>query len=333
MKHACNSCGARYAIPESRVKAAGKQGLRVRCSRCRAIMAVCWSDVGAAKADEDITQPLGVRRNRMSIPARGVAAPMHTEVGMAAADAGPAPAVLSSSGVYRPLPGVSRSVTGLHMPSVGAAMPGRDWYAAFGGRARGPYSRAELELLAEQGRVRSSTLVWRPGFAGWQRVRDDGGPHEGELAWLRDIVLERKRRERAASDKAAREHGIHRIHLDDLSTPKTPPLPVMPRDSAAVGDADRPVLLVGRSLPSDSFASEGEPAYAADKVFGQTRFGALGRKASPARDAGERRLLYRRAFLVGALVAVLGFGLALYVLPALGIVSPDVVAAFASLFR
>lgn len=331
MKYACNTCGARYAIPDSRVRDAGEAGLRVRCSRCRAIMAVCLSDRGEARVDEDITQPLGVRRKKLRTRAGDpVVQALPTEVGMAAADAGPAPAALSSSGVYRPLPGVSRAVTGLHMPGLSAAMPGRDWYAAFGGRARGPYSRTELELLAEQGRVRSSTLVWRPGFDEWRRVRGEGKPHDADLAWLRGIVDERKRRERAVSDKAAREHGIHRLHLEDLAAPpKTPPpLPVV--NYAAHDDAStkRPVLLVGRKRPSERH--EDELAFAADRVFGAPRLG-----EPPVRDAAHfaRRSRQRRAFVAGALLAALGVVLAAYTLPALGLLPPTVVEALVSLLR
>lgn len=332
MKYACNTCGARYAIPDSRVVAAGEQGLRVRCSRCRAIMAVCLSDRGEVVHDDDITQPLGVRHKKlrapMSDPAMQV---LPTEVGMAAADAGPAPAALSRSGVYRPLPGVSRGVTGLHMPTVGAAMPGRDWYAAFGGRARGPYSRTELELLAEQGRVRSSTLVWRPGFEAWRRVRGEGKPHDRDLDWLRGIVDARKRRERAASDRAAREHGIHRLHLDDLGAPpKTPPpLPVVDYTELDGASTKRPVLLVGRKLPKAQRPSEDALAFAADRVFGQPQ---LGETRVRELERSERRTRHR-AFLAGALLAGFGVVLVAYTLPALGLLPPTVVEAVLSLLR
>lgn len=333
MKYTCNTCGARYAIPEERVKDAGENGLRVRCSRCRSIMAVSLVDMSqAAKGDDDITQPLGVRRKKRR--ASHVGEPLGTEVGMSAADVGPAPAMLSTSGVYRPLPGVDRAVTGLHMPKLAAAMPGRDWYAAFGGRARGPYSRVELELLAEQGRVRSSTLIWRPGFDEWRRVRAEGNPRDDELAWLRSIVEERKRQERAASDKAAREHGIHRLHLEDLAGPvKTPPpLPAIEYAELVDGSAKPKVLLVGKKLPSEAYPSHGDEAglvYAADQVFGATRFGALPLSKNRAPGRGWRR---RRAVLAGALLVALGVVLAAYTLPALGVSSP-VVEALVSLLR
>lgn len=336
MKYACNTCGARYAIPDSRVRAAGEQGLRVRCSRCRAIMAVCLGDGGQATHEEDITQPLGVRRRRRRrghAPARDVAVQvLPTEVGMAAADAGPAPAALSASGVYRPLPGVGRGVTGLHMPKVGAAMPGRDWYAAFGGRARGPYSRTELELLAEQGRVRSSTLVWRPGFDAWRRVRGEGKPEDVDLDWLRGIVAARKRRERAISDRAAREHGIHRLHLDDFATPpKTPPpLPVVDYTGEDGASAKRPVLLVGRKLPKGQHEGEQDLAFAADRMFGEPR---LGEPKVSGLEHAARRSRHRRAFLAGALIAAFGVVLVAYTLPAVGLLPPAVVEALLSLLR
>ncbi len=334
MKYACNTCGARYAIPDSRVMAAGEQGLRVRCSRCRAIMAVCFGDRDDVIHDDDITQPLGLRRHRSAKVERAseVIQALPTEVGMAAADAGPAPAALSKSGVYRPLPGVGRGVTGVHMPRASAAMPGRDWYAAFGGRPRGPFSRAELELLAEQGRVRSSTLVWRPGFAEWRRVKD----RDRDLEWLRGVVVERKRRERAASDKAAREHGIHRLHLDDFASPPNtpPPLPSVTDDGQHAGSAGPPrVLFLGRSLPGRSSkrrqAASAED-FAADRVFGTPHLG-----EGPAQPASLRHRRRRNAlaFAAGALFAGLGVVLVSYTLPALGMPLATVVEAALALAR
>ena len=40
MKLACMTCSSRYDIPDARLDAAGRNGLRVRCAKCRAIMVV-----------------------------------------------------------------------------------------------------------------------------------------------------------------------------------------------------------------------------------------------------------------------------------------------------
>lgn len=307
MKYACNTCGSRYAIPDSRVMAAGEKGLRIRCSSCRSIMAVCFGDRGEIIHDDDVTPPQG-RRSRTAGGVDAMLQALPTEVGMAAMDAGPTPAALSSSGIYRPLPGVERGVTGVHMPVAAAAMPGRDWYAAFGGRPRGPYSRAELELLADQGRVRSSTLVWRPGFESWHRVRGEGKPNDEALAWLRGIVDARKRRERVAAERASREHGIHRLHLEDFSSQlKTPP--PIPTVEHKEGTSPH-VLFVGRSMPS----------FAADRVFGAPRLG-----ETPLHKAAlleRQRRHHALSFTAGAVFVALGLVLVTYTLPALG-VSPE----------
>ncbi|MFZ9889724.1 MAG: GYF domain-containing protein, partial [Myxococcota bacterium] len=216
MNTSCHSCGARYAIPDERVAAAGLPGLRVRCSRCRAIMVVVQPapvpamDEGAASTVE---APL-----------------LATEVGIPAYRAGPLPGRVAAGGGLEVIDGVKRAVTGLHLPRTGLGNSARqrEWFAAFGGRARGPYSRAELELLAREGRVRSSSLVWRPGFEQWRRVRGEGDALDVELDWLRALARERKAQESAAAARASLEHGVHRFQLNDASAsaPEPPSLPI-----------------------------------------------------------------------------------------------------------
>lgn len=43
-----------------------------------------------------------------------------------------------------------------------------DWYYADGGRQVGPLGEDDFRRLVDEGRVRSSTLVWHEGMAGWQ---------------------------------------------------------------------------------------------------------------------------------------------------------------------
>ncbi len=119
-----------------------------------------------------------------------------------------APATLSASGVFRPMPGVHRQVTGLFFPELdqlqleGKPTSSRVWYAAIDTRPRGPFSAAEMMSLAERGKIRDATMVWRPGFGSWKKVRNGDISTGEDLSWLRKIVLARKLREIDAAERA-----------------------------------------------------------------------------------------------------------------------------------
>jgi hypothetical protein len=121
---------------------------------------------------------------------------------------GGAPAALSASGVFRPMPGVHRQVTGLFFPELdqlqveGKPTSSRVWYAAIDARPRGPFSATEMMSLAERGKIRDATMVWRPGFASWKKVRNGDISTGEDLSWLRKIVLARKLREIDAAERA-----------------------------------------------------------------------------------------------------------------------------------
>lgn len=119
-----------------------------------------------------------------------------------------APAALSASGVFRPMPGVHRQVTGLFFPELdqlqleGKPTSSRVWYAAIDTRPRGPFSATEMMSLAERGKVRDATMVWRPGFGSWRKVRNGDISTGEDLSWLRKVVLARKLREMDAAERA-----------------------------------------------------------------------------------------------------------------------------------
>src|SRR4051812_23096849 len=149
VKFGCLSCGAKYSVPDGRLEAAGAAGLRIRCSRCRAIMVVAESqrfladpasgpavraDVRsdpslAAREDEDTRKELRVQRRRpqtISADSLSVSSSSSAPMSLASAamamssssDMDGAPAALSASGVFRALPGVNRQVTGLFFPEL-----------------------------------------------------------------------------------------------------------------------------------------------------------------------------------------------------------------------
>ena len=210
MKFACLSCGAKYSVPDGRLSDAGAEGLRVRCSRCRAIMVVADSQAALQGASlqaltDDISvdgaAPLSTYER---IPTRSmrITRAMEAQPGLTASMQDAAiPATLSASGLFRPLPGVHREVTGMYFPNLeeitrdGTVVTGRVWYAAVDHRPRGPFSASEMIGLAEKGKIRDGTLVWRPGFGTWKRVKHGEVGTREDLSWLRKVVLARKLRE------------------------------------------------------------------------------------------------------------------------------------------
>lgn len=286
MKFACMTCGAKYSVPDGRLQAAGPSGLRVRCSRCRAIMVVAETqrleaassagdDVDeqvAATEDEDTRKELRVQRRPAStgvgLAAMGAAVdslpPMGVDPDM--------PAALSASGVYRPLPGVHRQVTGLFFPELeelknrGEKNAGRVWYAAIGNRPRGPFSASEMMSLAEKGKVRDSTLVWRPGFSSWKKVKHGESGTAEDLSWLRKLVLARKLREMDAQERAQQRLGIQPVNLTRTSSGgrkptwaggapgMPPPLPLDGADDAFDTHAVLDAQLFARPSPSSADA-------------------------------------------------------------------------------
>lgn len=229
------------------------------------------------REDED-TRPTPARRKRaeQTISADGLESLSHDSAGDELADlGGEVPAALSASGVFRPLPGVHRNVTGFFFPELeelkklGQQTSSRLWYVAIGDRPRGPFAAAEVISLAEKGKVRDSTLVWRPGFGSWKRVKSGVAGSAEDLSWLHNVVQQRKVREREAQLEAERRLGIRPVHLSRSSAGRggpryqggdgmPPPLPPMALDEAF---ADEPYgvlplsqLLEDRPAPLQSGA-------------------------------------------------------------------------------
>ena len=260
VKLACKTCGARYDIPDGRLSAAGDAGLRVRCSKCRAIMVVSHRDhnttptstppVDAAFDDVPSLDLSHVALSDDSLEHLALdGGPQFTSSGFRRAGGDDAPATMSASGVYRPAQGVKREITGLFFPEFEElrreqetrSVLTRVWYAAVDGKSRGPFTASEMITLAEKGKVRDSSLVWRPGLDVWLRVRDGTGDGPTDLSWLRDVVVERKRREQEAQRLAVQRHGIQPLLLDKpvrkstgrVTTPRLEPKrpPALPRDA------------------------------------------------------------------------------------------------------
>jgi hypothetical protein len=150
-----------------------------------------------------------------------------------------------------------RAITGVFIPllasldekSEGAA----HFHVAIDGRARGPYTAKVLIMLADKGKVRAGTLVWRPGASTWRPLKH---VTEFDVSWLRDAVARRKRREQEAERDALSRRGIAPVRLERASIGNRLP-PPMPADvdvqksdawSAALHDAPS-------TLPQDGASS------------------------------------------------------------------------------
>ena len=48
--------------------------------------------------------------------------------------------------------------------------PEKLWHIAEGGATQGPFSRADLGRMAQEGRMTRATLVWTQGAAGWTQA-------------------------------------------------------------------------------------------------------------------------------------------------------------------
>ncbi len=284
MRFACLSCGAKYSVPDGRLEAAGIGGLRVRCSRCRAIMVVSESQRAvfsgaitegsdvlglrnapfASRDDEDTKKELRAVRRRAgsSDAALGQAVVGERDVGI--------PAALSASGVFRPMPGVTRDVTGLFFSDLdtlkreGKPVASRVWYAAINNRPRGPYSASEMISLAQKGKVREGTLVWRPGFGTWKSVRDGYAGGAEDLSWLRNVIGARQRREQDA-ELRARTHGIASLNVTRTSSgPRPhgsavwsiPEMPPLPADDDEPADRAPSNIVRARPVPFEWRAEE-----------------------------------------------------------------------------
>lgn len=292
MKYACMSCDTRYDIPDEKIAEKEPNGLRIRCRTCRAIMVVSLARRLDEDESEDVTAPALVRRRQKprqahsARPGAGLASrtssqpQVDAEAAMAAGGFDlpdftgvhaangldgkslEIPATTTERGDVVAKSGIFRSLTGVHLSPAAAKKDRAIWFAALGGKPRGPYTAKEMKRLAEQGRVRGSTLVWGPSLNEWSQVRSRTG-EKRELAWLRDVVIARKHHERAAQNRAQEVHGITRLQLEPQQLKSTPPPP----------------------LPLDDESTDSE--FHADAVFGPTHLGSV----SPAlvgSDDGER---------------------------------------------
>lgn len=293
MNYGCLSCGAKYSIPDTRVQKAGVDGLRVRCSRCRAIMAVSSSMVKSHRAESGAGDVFS-RTGGVSPHAPSTALVTGVMNNPFAAQALPSSFQASAGSLDD---GHSRDVTGIVMPmlsqanSAEATTRSRDvLYAAIEGRARGPFTVNEMLMLAEKGKVRAGTLMWKPGASGWKPLKH---VVEFEVSFLLDAVRTRKRREREAAMLAERRLGISPVRLERQTVR---PLSRSP-SSASSGRSQPP------GLPFDAFFDDADAGNQFATVASAISEPSMWR-ASPAAPSPKKATRVRPAFAVFALVVL-----------------------------
>jgi hypothetical protein len=231
VQYRCLSCHAKYALPDERVVAAGPDGLRIRCAKCRAIMAVT-SPIAAPATTRPAQPTTSVTTGVMASPFAHLALPE----GRGGGGQG------------------GREVTGVFLPllsSMESAHEGTThFWAAISGRSRGPFTARELVVLAEKGRVRAGTLLWRPGASAWRPLKEIT---EFDVAWLRDAVARRKAREQEAAAAALVQRGIAPIRIERQTV--RPTLPPLPPDAweSALHDAPSAIPQLVAGEPTGSF--------------------------------------------------------------------------------
>lgn len=121
---------------------------------------------------------LNAAQNAGSGMGAGIGAGMGAAIGMGMATRGPwGPSSAPAPAAQTPPPlhgGVSEAV----------------WHIAIDGAASGPYSRADLGRLMNEGRFNRDTLVWTPGQDGWQQA--DDVPQLGQLFTMQPPPLPQK---------------------------------------------------------------------------------------------------------------------------------------------
>lgn len=194
--------------------------------------------------------------------------------------------------------GHSRDVTGIFMPmlsqasSAEATTRSRDvLYAAIEGRARGPFTVNEMLMLAEKGKVRAGTLMWKPGASGWKPLKH---VVEFEVSFLLDAVRTRRRREREAEMLAERRLGIAPVRLERQTV-----RPLSRSSGSSSGRSQPP------GLPFDAFFDDADAgnqfANAASAISEPSMW-----RASPAPlpSTPTKKVRVRAALAVFALVAL-----------------------------
>lgn len=170
MKFQCETCAAKYVIPDERV--AGRF-LRVRCKRCREIMEVLGprQTTGAHSSAPPSWSQQDVATDQPMLSAHGTSSDPFVAAGGSGVwglDGTPADLDHTEDGLQ---------VTARLKPVVPPPLPsehadGAQWYVSIQSQPRGPFTQDEMRLLAARGRVHTRTRVWRTGMASWVRLEE-----------------------------------------------------------------------------------------------------------------------------------------------------------------
>lgn len=175
----CASCGTQYTVADERLQSlSSTRSVKVRCQNCHTPIVVT---------------------------ARGSVAPVAMTSSHAAfsQDSG------SWSGARTPaqIQHAKRNVTGMHF-TYQQREPLAQWYAVIGGRARGPFTPMEMLLLAEKGKVREGTHMWKQGLSTWHKSSDEVWNQDDHMKRVRKTIADRKMREHEAL-----QHSSKNMHV------------------------------------------------------------------------------------------------------------------------
>jgi predicted Zn finger-like uncharacterized protein len=135
VKVRCHSCGARYLVPQERVR--GRR-FRVRCRQCDGVI------VARCEHGSFTVMPAADRQPK------------------------PAPRRADDDRAYSN-PGVrSRASEAALQPADDADV----WYVGIAGQPHGPHTEQEIVQLLSEGEITRKSYVWRLGDAHWRRIGD-----------------------------------------------------------------------------------------------------------------------------------------------------------------
>ncbi len=201
MKVRCPKCKTRHNVASHQIHSAGSAGVTLKCQGCGASIRARASKTSSSRLKQSFANSSAAQRLMPALT------DIHHFDHMSEL-----PAFLSPSGTFKPRPEVEQRITGLHMHAADDSV-GRVWFAAINGKTKGPYTEDEVLLLAEVGKLRGRSLLWKPGFKKWIRVRNPEGD-SSELDWVRKAVLQRKQLEVQSFEEARKTLGVKAMILN-----------------------------------------------------------------------------------------------------------------------
>ena len=161
MRFSCDSCGAQYAIDDSKLKGSA---IRVRCKKCKNVITVEREEDLSATFEEIYGDSPENEMDRMSTRVFTVDEMRKVQAERQAAtdDEVDDEEDLDELG-GREISSSSSS------PSI-KVQSTVQWYLAINDEQLGPLSDEEVKSYGQEGKLDSQTLIWKAGFEDWQSI-------------------------------------------------------------------------------------------------------------------------------------------------------------------